>query len=115
MESLPGKGTLVEVHHDVANRLEVVSAGLLDPEMSVNRSVAGSAGQGFAISIRDMAAIFWVTEALCQSKIYHINSVFFFPQSDQKIVRFDISVEKMPVVYEFNSLEHLIHEHQNSL
>lgn len=41
-QSLPRESALQEVHKDVAERLQIVSATLLDPEMICNASVARS-------------------------------------------------------------------------
>ena len=42
LEALPRQGSAVEVHEDVAQRLHVVAAGLLDAQVSVDAGVPGS-------------------------------------------------------------------------
>ena len=60
-----------------------------------------------------MLACFWVSEPLSEAKINDINVMLLFPDTNQKIVRFDISVEKVPRVNKLDSLKHLIRQHQN--
>ena len=52
----------------MSDRLEVVAAGLLNALVRVDGGVTRSAGQVFAILVRNMFA-FRVLEALCESEI----------------------------------------------
>lgn len=56
-----------------------------------------------------------VTEALGQAEINDINIVLLLADSNQKVIRFNISMKEVTRVHKFDSLEHLISEHEDSL
>jgi hypothetical protein len=41
--------------------------------------------------------------------------VLFFADADEEIIRLDIPVQEVSAVNEFNSLEHLVGQHQHCL
>lgn len=95
--------------------------------MRVYRGIAGSAGQVFAISIGDMLACLRVTESFGEAEVDYVDVVLLFANSDQKVVRLDVSVEEVARVDKLDSLQlskdvrarldtyHLICKHENSL
>lgn len=56
-----------------------------------------------------------VTEALSQAEINDINIVLLLADSNQKVIRLNISVKEVARVHKFDSLEHLICEHEDCL
>ena len=55
-----------------------------------------------------------ISVALCESEVNDINEVLAFSEANNKIVGLDIAVEKVARVYEFNTREHLVGEHEDS-
>ena len=66
---MPWQTTPVEVHEDVAEGLHVVTAALLDAEVSVDAGVAGSTGQVLVLAVRDVLPGAVVTILLRQTKV----------------------------------------------
>jgi hypothetical protein len=54
-----------------------------------------------------------VSESLGKPKIDHIDVVLLFANANEEIVWLDISMQKVPRMDEFNSLEHLISKHKH--
>ena len=46
-----------------------------------------------------------VSKALSQAKIDHIDVVLLLANTDQEVVRLDVSVQEMPRMHELNSLK----------
>ena len=46
----------------------------------------------------------WVTESLGETKVNHVDVVLLLANSNQKVVRFDVSVEEMARVDKFYAL-----------
>lgn len=57
---------------------------------------------------------FTISIFLGQTKVDQINNIRFILNADQEIVWFDISVDEISGMHEFNSRDHLISQHQNS-
>lgn len=62
-----------------------------------------------------MLPCLWISEPLSESKVNYVNIVLLLTDTNQKIVRFNIPVQEMAGVYELDSLQHLVSEHQNGL
>ena len=60
-----------------------------------------------------MLACLGVSEPFCQTKINHIDVVLLLSNSNQEIVRFDVSMKKVAGMDKLNSLEHLVGEHED--
>ncbi len=73
--------------------------------MSVDGSVAGSAGEVLAITVGNVFPGFGVSESLGETEIDNVDVVLFFANADKEVVGFNISVQEVPRVYKFNSLE----------
>lgn len=54
LESLPGKGATAEVKHDITKRLHIVSAGLLNTQVSVDGSITSSSSQVLVLTVRNV-------------------------------------------------------------
>ena len=87
--------------------LEIVSSGLLNTFVRGDRGVPGRARQILAILVGDVLTLA-VLEALGQAEVYDVDVVAGgLGASDQKIVRFDVSVDDALVVHLLNSANHL--------
>lgn len=53
--------------------------------------------------------------SLCETKIKNKNFVGGFVQPNTKIIRLDVTVDKVPVMHILNSCNHLVNEHEDSL
>ena len=52
-----------------------------------------------------MLSSLWVTEALGKTEVDDIDVVLLLSNTDQEVIRLDISVKEMPRVNEFNTLK----------
>ena len=73
--------------------------------MSVNTSVTRRAGQVLSISIGNMLTRLGITESFGKTKVDYIYIVLFFADSNQKIIRLDISVKEVSTVDKLDSLK----------
>lgn len=112
---MPWKSALHEVYQDEAHGLEVVSPGLFYAQMGVHAGVTGSARERLVVLVWDVLTSFGVSVPLGQTKINYIDYVLLFTVADQEIVRLHVSVDKVIIVKELESLDHLVREHQGSL
>ncbi len=76
----------------MADRLQIISARLLDTLVRVDRRVARRAGQVLAVLVGDVFALA-VFKALSESEVNDVDLVFGLVRSpNQKIVRLDVTV-----------------------
>ena len=52
-----------------------------------------------------MLASLGVSEALGQPEVDHVDVMLLFANADEEVVRFDVSVQEMARVHEFNTLQ----------
>lgn len=102
-QTLPGEGTAEEVHEDVSEGLEVVATGLLNTEMGVDRSVASRTSEILVLSVRDMEVGLRVTEFFRQTKINDVDLVAALSDAHQKVIGFDVTVDKVARVDIFDA------------
>ena len=77
----------------MANRLEVISARLLNSLMGANRGVSSGPCEIFAVLVRNVFAL-RVFVALCQSKINDEDLIFLrVGSTDQEVVWLDVPVD----------------------
>ncbi len=89
----------------MADRLQIISARLLDTLVRVDRRVARRAGQVLAVLVGDVFALA-VFKALSESEVNDVDLVFGLVRSpNQKIVRLDVAVN-------YPLLVHLLNAHQ---
>ena len=94
--------------------------------MSIDRGIPGGSSQILAISVRNMFTGLRVSEPLGQTEVDDVDVVLLLADTDEEIVRFDVSVEEVSRVHKLNSLElivsikykrksnyHLISKHQH--
>lgn len=57
----------------------------------------------------------WLSVPLGKTEVDHINVVLLLANSDEEVVRLDVSVQKVPAVNVLNSLNHLVCQHEDCL
>lgn len=77
---------------------------LTDSKMSVDWGISGSSSKVLSISVRDMLSSLRVSETLSQSEVDHVDVVLLFSDTDQEVVRLDVSVQEVAGMNELNSL-----------
>jgi len=80
--------------------------------MSVERGVSSSSSKILTFFPRNMLTSFRISESFSEPKINEINARRLFT-SNQKVIRLDVSMEKMIALNMFNSFKHLDNGHQN--
>ena len=73
--------------------------------MRIDGGIAGGSRQILSIAVWDMLASLGVSKALSQAKIDDIDVVLLLANTDQEVVRLDVSVQEMPRMHELNSLK----------
>lgn len=73
--------------------------------MGVYRRIAGSSSQIFAVAIWDMFTGFRIAEPLSKPEVNYVDVVLLLADTDQEVVGFDVSVQKVARVHELNSLK----------
>lgn len=81
--------------------------------MSVDRSIPCSTCQVLSFSVRNVFSIS-LDVSLCQAEVQDKYLVTGFVQTNTKVIRLDISVNEVSVVNVFDSLDHLVDEHEHS-
>mmetsp|Transcript_12576 Transcript_12576/g.26627 ORF Transcript_12576/g.26627 Transcript_12576/m.26627 type:complete len:345 (+) Transcript_12576:829-1863(+) len=114
-ESLPGKRPADEIHQDVTQRLEVVPAALLDTDVGVDRGVPRRPGQVLVLAVGYVLVGAGIAVLFGQTEIDNVDDALALAQSDQEIVRFDVSVDEGFRVDVFQPAQQLIGQHQYGL
>jgi len=112
LEPLPRKHASEEVHDNITNAFHVISAGLLNSQVSVDGGIAGGSSQILSFSVGNVLSIS-LNISLGQSEVKNKNFVGSFIQSNAEVIWLDISVNEMSVVNVFNSGNHLINQHEH--
>ena len=73
--------------------------------MRVHSGIPGCAGQVFSIAVRDVLTCLGVSEPLGQAEIDDVDEVLLLLNSNEEVVRLDVSVQEVPGVNEFKSLQ----------
>eukprot|EP00613_Pedinella_sp_CCMP2098_P001113 CAMPEP_0171616764 /NCGR_PEP_ID=MMETSP0990-20121206/13681_1 /TAXON_ID=483369 /ORGANISM="non described non described, Strain CCMP2098" /LENGTH=463 /DNA_ID=CAMNT_0012181111 /DNA_START=224 /DNA_END=1616 /DNA_ORIENTATION=+ len=115
LEPLPRKRASDEVHENVPKRLQVVAATLLDADVRVYRGITRSACQVLILAVWDVLVASRVAILLRQTEVDDVHNVLTFPQSDQKVVRFHIPVNKAFGVHVLEATQELVSNHEHRL
>lgn len=115
LETLPRKGTAAEVEHDIAKRLHVIAARLLDTQVSVDGSVTGSASKVLVLSVRDVEVSLRVAVLLGQTEVNNVDLVATLANTHQEVVGLDVSVDEGLGVDVLNSGNELVGEQEDGL
>jgi len=81
-------------------------------QMSINRGVSGCSRQVLTLSVGNVFSIS-LNVPFGQSKVQNKDLVGSFIQTDTEIIWLNVSVNKMTVVNVFNTLYHLVDQHQD--
>jgi len=103
LETLPRKSTAEEVHENVSKRFEVVATSLFYTKMSVDGSITGGTREILVLSVRNMEMSPIITVFLGQTIVNHIDLVATLSNAHQKVVWFDVTVDKVARVNVFNA------------
>ena len=95
LETLPRERSTEEVHEDVSERFKIITASLLDTQVSVDGSVAGSASQVLVLSVGDVKVGLRVPVFLGETEVDDIDLVATLSDSHQKVVRLDVAVDEV--------------------
>ena len=114
-QTLPGKLAFKEVQQDVADGLHIVSPGLLDANVSVDRGISGRARKRLVISVWNMLARLGILVALAQTKVDQVDRALFVADAHQEIVRLHIAMDEVVRVHELEAADHLLGQHAHGL
>lgn len=115
LQTLPGEGTTAEVEHDVAERLHVITARLLNTQVSVDTGVTGSTSKVLVLTVGDVEVSLRVTVLLRETEINDIDLVSALADTHQEVVGLDVTVDEGLGVDVFNSGNELIGEEKDGL
>ena len=62
-----------------------------------------------------MLSSFWIAISLGEAEIDNINDVLFFAVAYQEVIGFHVPVNEVIIVQEFESLDHLVSDHERRL
>jgi len=115
LESLPGQLPLEEVHEDIPNGFQIVTAGLFHPQVIVDGGVTGSSREGSPLALGDVLERTGMAVALRQSEINAVNKVVRSTAVGDKVGRLDVPMDQMATVHNLHALQHLIGDHESGL
>merc|ERR1712216_41660 len=93
-QSLPRQTAPVEVHKNIPQRLEVIAAALLDPQMRVDACITRGASQVLVLPIRYMLVGLGVAVLLRQAEVDDVDLVGLLAETHEEIVGLDVSVNE---------------------
>lgn len=115
LEALPGEGATAKVEHDVAERLHVVTAGLLDTQVGVDGGIAGGTSKVLVLTVRDVEVRLGVSVLLGETEINYIDLVTTLANAHQEVIGLDISVDEALCVDVLDSGDELVGEEEDGL
>ena len=80
--------------------------------MCIQTGIAGRPRQLLIVLEGDVTASPRIFVALCQPKVDYVDNMLLFAEADQKVVRFDIAMNKPVQVDKLYPLEHLDGQHE---
>lgn len=113
LQTLPRERSTAKVEHDVAERLHVVTARLLNAQVGVDGCITCSAGQILVLTVRDMEMSLGISVFLSQTKINDIDLIAPLANAHEEIIRFDITMDKRFGVNILDSGDQLVGEQQD--
>ena len=73
--------------------------------MGVDWGVSSGTCEVLAITIGDVFTCLWVAETFGKTEIDDVHVMLLLPDTNEEIVRFDVTVKEVTRVHELNSLE----------
>lgn len=95
LETLPRECPTEEVHQNVGQRLKIVTASLLDAQVSIDRRITSSSSEVLVFSVRDVEVCLWVSELLGKPEVNDIDLIATLTDSHQEVVRLDVTVDEV--------------------
>jgi len=95
--------------------LKVIAPTLLEAAVCVDARIASCAGKVLVLAVWNVLARPAVTVLFRQTEINDIQSVAMSADAHHKVVRLDIAVNKILIVYILNISYHLVGQHQHRL
>ena len=115
LEALPWQGAPEEVDENVADRLQVVPAALLEAEVCVRAAVASRAGEVLALFVGDVLVRLRVAVLLCEAEVDDVDVVALLARAHEEVVRLDVAVQEAFRVDELHAADHLVGQHERRL
>mgnify|MGYP006976755015 CR=1 FL=1 len=115
LQTLPGEGATAEVKHDVAERLHIVTAGLLDTKVGVDRGITGRAGQVLVLPVRDMEVRLGIAVLLGETEVDDVDLVATLANAHQEVVGLDVAVDEGLGVDVLDTGDELVSQQQDGL
>lgn len=115
LQALPWQRAAAEVQHHVAQRLHVVTTGLLDTEVGVDTGVTGSTSEVLVLTVGDVEVGLGIPVLLGQTEIDHVDLVATLADTHEEIVGLDITVDERLGVDVLDSGYKLIGEQEHGL
>lgn len=115
LKTLPGQRTTAEVEHNVAERLHVVTARLLDTQVGVDGGITSGTCQVLVLTVRDVEVRLGVSVLLGKTKVNNVDLVSTLANAHQEVVGLDISVDEALCVNVLDSGDELVGEKENGL
>lgn len=117
IESLPGQFAFEEeVEEDVAERFEVISSTLFNAQMIGETRVTGCTSEMAILTVRDVMVCVGVEITLGETVVDDVDEVGrSFSHTNDKVVRFDITMNEVTVMDVLHTSDHLDCQHVDSL
>ena len=80
--------------------------------MSIDTCVPRSACKGLVIFVGDVLARLGVSVALSQAEVDHVDDVLLLAMANEEVVRLHVAMNKVVIVQELQSLDHLVSYHE---
>ncbi len=113
-QSLPWESSLEEIDKNISDGLEIISSRLLNSQVIVDRSVTRGTGEGSSFALGDVLKSTRVSVSLRETEIDTINEVTVATASvGDKVGRFDITMDQVARMHQFNTFKHLVSNHEN--
>mmetsp|Transcript_18583 Transcript_18583/g.58777 ORF Transcript_18583/g.58777 Transcript_18583/m.58777 type:complete len:215 (-) Transcript_18583:401-1045(-) len=113
LEALPGQAASEEVHEHIAKGLEVVTARLLDAQVSVDGRITRCACEVLVLAVGDVLVRLWVAVLLGEAKVDHVDLVGLAPEANEEVVRLDVAVDEALVVDVLHALQELLGDNED--
>lgn len=115
LKTLPRERSATEIHHHIAQRFKVVATGLLHTEMGVDGGVSCCASEVFVLTVGDVQVRFGIAVFLRKTKVDDIHLVAALANAHEKVVRFDVSMNKGLGVYVFDARYLAVSTHETRM
>lgn len=94
LQTLPGQRATAEVKHNIAQRLHVITTGLLDTQVSVDTGVTSGTSQVLVLTVRNVEVSLGVTVLLGQTKVDNVDLVSTLADTHKEVVGLDVTVDE---------------------